>query len=82
MAAQSGHPLLGGGQITRRDKIVTAEEAVRLVRDGATVANPVCGFQLWRSLAKASGGSPARWQQSTAMVWERNFRAQRPRRCQ
>ena len=38
MAGQSGHPLLGGGQITRRDKIVTAEEAVRLVRDGATVA--------------------------------------------
>jgi propionate CoA-transferase len=38
MAAQGGHPLLGGGQITRRDKVVTAEEAVRLVRDGATVA--------------------------------------------
>ena len=38
MAGQSGHPLLGGGQITRRDKIVTAAEAVRLVRDGATVA--------------------------------------------
>ena len=38
MAGQSGHPLLGGGQITRRDKIVAAAEAVRLVRDGATVA--------------------------------------------
>jgi propionate CoA-transferase len=38
LAGQSGHPLLGGGQITRRDKIVTAAEAVRLVRDGATVA--------------------------------------------
>ena len=38
MAGQSGHPLLGGGQITRRDKIVSAGDAVRLVRDGATVA--------------------------------------------
>ena len=38
MAGQSGHPLLGGGQITRRNKIVSAAEAVRLVRDGATVA--------------------------------------------
>ncbi len=38
MAAQSGHPLLGGGQITRLSKVVTAAEAVRLIRDGATVA--------------------------------------------
>jgi propionate CoA-transferase len=38
VAGQSGHPLLGGGQITRRNKIVSAAEAVRLVRDGATVA--------------------------------------------
>ena len=38
MATRSGHPLLGGGRITRRDKVVAAAEAVQLVRDGATVA--------------------------------------------
>jgi hypothetical protein len=35
---QKGHPLLSGGTIIPKDKIVTAEEAVRLIRDGATVA--------------------------------------------
>jgi propionate CoA-transferase len=38
MTRQTGHPPLSGGQITRKDKIVTADEAVQLVRDGATVA--------------------------------------------
>jgi len=32
------HPLLAGGQVTRRSKVATAEEAVRLIRDGACVA--------------------------------------------
>ena len=38
MPDQKGHPLLSGGRIIPKDKIVTAEEAVRLIRDGATVA--------------------------------------------
>jgi propionate CoA-transferase len=38
VSEQQGHPLLSGGQIIPKDKIVTAEEAVRLIRDGATVA--------------------------------------------
>lgn len=38
IVGQQGHPLLAGGPVTRKDKIVTAEDAVRLVRDGATVA--------------------------------------------
>jgi propionate CoA-transferase len=38
MPEQKGHPLLSGGKIITKDKIVTAEEAVRLIRDGATVA--------------------------------------------
>ena len=38
MPDQKGHPLLSGGTIIPKDKIVTAEEAVRLIRDGATVA--------------------------------------------
>src|SRR3954466_2547960 len=38
MPEQKGHPLLSGGKISPKDKIVTAEEAVRLIRDGATVA--------------------------------------------
>ena len=38
MPDQKGHPLLSGGKIIPKDKIVTAEEAVRLIRDGATVA--------------------------------------------
>ncbi len=38
MPDQKGHPLLSGGTIIPKDKIVTAEEAVRLIRDDATVA--------------------------------------------
>ena len=38
MPDQKGHPLLSGGRIIPKDKIVSAEEAVRLIRDGATVA--------------------------------------------
>jgi len=38
VSEQKGHPLLSGGQIIPKDKIVTADEAVRLIRDGATVA--------------------------------------------
>ena len=38
MSEQKGHPLLSGGQIIPKDKIVTVDEAVRLIRDGATVA--------------------------------------------
>jgi propionate CoA-transferase len=38
MATGSGHPLLGGGRIPLRDKVVSAADAVNLVRDGATVA--------------------------------------------
>lgn len=38
MPGRSGHPLLRGGQITRRDKIVAVGEAAQLIRDGATVA--------------------------------------------
>ncbi|HYZ30728.1 MAG TPA: CoA-transferase [Crenalkalicoccus sp.] len=38
MAGQSAHPLLGGGRITRRDKVVSTGDAVQLIRDGATVA--------------------------------------------
>ena len=35
---QKGHPLLAGGRVARMSKVVTAEEAVRLVRDGSTMA--------------------------------------------
>jgi propionate CoA-transferase len=38
VSEQKGHPLLSGGQIIPKDKIVTLDEAVRLIRDGATVA--------------------------------------------
>jgi propionate CoA-transferase len=38
VSEQKGHPLLSGGQIIPKDKIVTADEAVWLIRDGATVA--------------------------------------------
>ncbi len=38
MPEQEGHPLLNGGKIIPKDKIVTADDAVRLIRDGATVA--------------------------------------------
>jgi propionate CoA-transferase len=38
VSEQKGHPLLSGGQIIPKDKIVTVDEAVRLIRDGATVA--------------------------------------------
>ena len=38
MPDQKGHPLLSGGTIIPKDKIVTAAEAVRLIRDGDTVA--------------------------------------------
>ncbi|MDA0191630.1 MAG: acyl CoA:acetate/3-ketoacid CoA transferase, partial [Proteobacteria bacterium] len=32
------HPLLAGGELPKKDKIVSAAEAVRLIRDGDTVA--------------------------------------------
>lgn len=38
MAEQAGHPLLTAAPVVNRGKIVTADEAVRLIRDGATVA--------------------------------------------
>ncbi|MBI1209696.1 MAG: acyl CoA:acetate/3-ketoacid CoA transferase [Azospirillum sp.] len=38
MNLTSGHPLLSAGPISDKGKIVTAEEAVRLIRDGDTVA--------------------------------------------
>jgi putative transposase len=45
------------------------------------LANPVCGFQPSRSCAKASGGTPARWQSRTARVWLASLRSQRATRC-
>ena len=38
MQETRGHPLLGPRPLEKRDKIVTAADAVRLIRDGATVA--------------------------------------------
>ncbi len=46
------------------------------------LAYPVCGFHGATSRAKASGGSPACRQSSTATVWDRSLRSHRPARCQ